>query len=71
MVGPGGVPSIALGSRLLAPLAPVLSKLYRAQPAAYMKICALLVPKEMKLEYSAGIKSLICICCTVQYAVCS
>ena len=28
------------------------------QPAAYMKICALLVPREMKLEHSGGIKAM-------------
>src|SRR5262249_3160068 len=28
------------------------------QPAAYMKICALLVPREMKVEHSSGVKDL-------------
>src|SRR5215467_13828409 len=28
------------------------------QPAAYMKICALLVPREMKLEHSGGVKAM-------------
>src|SRR5262249_10524269 len=27
-------------------------------PAAYMKICALVIPKEMKLEHSDGIKAM-------------
>src|SRR5262249_39913566 len=27
-------------------------------PAAYMKICALLVPREMKLEHSGGVKAM-------------
>ena len=35
-----------------------IERVRRTQPAVYMKICALLVPKEMKLEHSAGIKSL-------------
>ena len=30
----------------------------KTQPAAYMKICALLVPREMKLEHSAGVKGM-------------
>ena len=38
--------------------AKAIERVRRTQPAAYMKICALLVPKEMKLEHSAGIKSL-------------
>jgi hypothetical protein len=29
-------------------------KVRKTQPAAYMKICALLVPREMKLEHSGG-----------------
>jgi hypothetical protein len=28
------------------------------QPAAYMKICALLVPREMKVEHAGGLKAL-------------
>src|SRR5262245_48545881 len=30
----------------------------KQQPAAYMKICALLVPREMKVEHSNAIKNL-------------
>jgi len=30
----------------------------KTQPAAYMKICALLVPREMKLEHSGGVKAM-------------
>jgi hypothetical protein len=30
-----------------------VAKVRRMQPAAYLKICALLVPKEMKLEHSS------------------
>jgi hypothetical protein len=31
-----------------------IAKVRKYQPAAYLKICALLVPKEMKLEHSAA-----------------
>ena len=35
-----------------------IAKVRQTQPAAYLKICALLVPKEMKLEHSGGVKDL-------------
>src|SRR5260370_33473925 len=35
-----------------------IAKVRKYQPAAYMKICALLVPKEMKLEHTGGVKSM-------------
>jgi hypothetical protein len=35
-----------------------IAKVRKYQPAAYMKICALLVPKEMKVEHSNGLKEL-------------
>src|SRR6516162_5121026 len=35
-----------------------IAKVRKYQPAAYMKICALLVPREMKLEHSAGVKGM-------------
>src|SRR6516164_932538 len=38
--------------------AAAIEKVRKTQPAAYMKICALLVPREMKLEYSGGVKDL-------------
>jgi hypothetical protein len=34
-----------------------IEKVRKTQPAAYMKICVLLVPKEMKVEHSGGIQS--------------
>ena len=34
-----------------------VARVRRTQPAAYLKICALLVPKEMKLEHSPSLKS--------------
>src|SRR5262249_40424149 len=38
--------------------AAAIAKVRKYQPAAYMKICALLVPREMKLEHSGGVKAL-------------
>jgi hypothetical protein len=35
-----------------------IEKVRKTQPAAYMKICALLVPKELKVEHQAGVASL-------------
>jgi hypothetical protein len=35
-----------------------IAKVRKQQPAAYMKICALLVPREMKVEYSGGVKAM-------------
>ena len=35
-----------------------IEKVRKQQPAAYMKICALLVPREMKVEHSSGVKAL-------------
>jgi hypothetical protein len=35
-----------------------IAKVRRTQPAAYLKICALLVPREMKLEQSGGVKAM-------------
>ena len=38
--------------------AAAIEKVREQQPAAYMKICALLVPREMKLEHSGGVKAM-------------
>ena len=35
-----------------------IAKVRRTQPAAYLKICALLVPKEMKLEHTNALSRL-------------
>ena len=35
-----------------------IEKVRKTQPAAYMKICALLVPREMKVEHSQGVKAM-------------
>src|SRR5262245_38642193 len=36
----------------------VIEQVRKTQPAAYMKICALLVPKEMRVERSGGVSEL-------------
>jgi hypothetical protein len=38
--------------------AAAIEKVRKQQPAAYMKICALLVPREMKLEHTGGVKAM-------------
>ena len=38
--------------------AAAIEKVRKQHPAAYMKICALLVPREMKLEHSGGVKAM-------------
>src|SRR5215831_5987968 len=38
--------------------AAAIEKVRKEQPAAYMKICALLVPREMKLEHTGGVKAM-------------
>jgi len=38
--------------------AQAIAKVRKEQPAAYMKICALLVPREMKVERSGEVKDL-------------
>src|SRR5262249_20713869 len=35
-----------------------IAKVRKYQPAAYMKICALVIPKEMRVEHSDGIKAM-------------
>ena len=37
--------------------ASAIAKVRKQQPAAYMKICALLVPREMRVEHSGGVKT--------------
>jgi predicted HNH restriction endonuclease len=36
----------------------VFKRVRRESPAAYLKVCALLVPKEMKVEHSGGVKTM-------------
>ena len=38
--------------------AAAIEKVRRQQPAAYIKICALLVPRETKVEHSGGVKAM-------------
>ena len=38
--------------------ASAIEKVRKQQPAAYMKICALLVPREMRVEHTGGVKSM-------------
>ena len=35
--------------------AAAIEKVRETQPAAYLKVCAMLVPREMKLEHSGGV----------------
>ena len=36
----------------------MFKRVRRESPASYLKVCALLVPKEMKLEHSGGVKAM-------------
>ena len=36
----------------------VFKRVRRESPAAYLKVCAMLVPREMKVEHSGGVKDL-------------
>src|SRR5262249_25547029 len=38
--------------------AAAIEKVREQQPVAYMKICALLVPREMKVEHAGGVKAM-------------
>jgi len=38
--------------------AAAIEKVRKQQPATYMKICAFLVPREMKVEHSGGVKAM-------------
>ena len=38
--------------------AAAIEKVRKTQPAVYMKICALLVPREMKVEHAGGVKAM-------------
>src|SRR5262252_8742455 len=49
---------LALAAEFKKHGAAAIEKVRKTQPAAYMKICALLVPREMKLEHSGGVKAL-------------
>ena len=64
---PGGSPEAtrrAFNKRFLLDLAEdwqqhgreVFKRVRRESPATYLKVCAMLVPREMKLEHSGGIR---------------
>jgi hypothetical protein len=36
----------------------VLARVRRESPATYLKVCAMLVPREMKVEHSGGVKAM-------------
>jgi hypothetical protein len=36
----------------------VLARVRRESPAAYLKVCAMLVPRELKVEHSEGVKAM-------------
>ena len=36
----------------------MFKRVRRESPASYLKVCALLVPREMKLEHSGGVKAM-------------
>src|SRR5262245_42119588 len=66
---PGGSPEAtrrAFNKRFLLDLAEdwqqhgreVFKRVRRESPAAYLKVCAMLVPKELKFEHSAGVKAM-------------
>jgi len=38
--------------------AKIIARVATHQPAAYLKICALLVPRDMKVEHSGGVKAM-------------
>src|SRR5262244_280292 len=53
-----GVVELALAADFKKHGAAAIEKVRKQQPAAYMKICAWLVPREMKLEHSGGVKAM-------------
>jgi hypothetical protein len=66
---PGGSPEAtrrAFNKRFLLDLAEdwqqhgreVFMRVRRESPAAYLKVCAMLVPREMKVEHSGGVKAM-------------
>jgi hypothetical protein len=36
----------------------VFKRVRRESPASYSKVCAMLVPKELKMEHSGGVKAM-------------
>jgi len=50
--------SFALAADFKKHGAAAIEKVRKTQPAAYMKICALLMPREMKVEQAGGVKAM-------------
>ena len=50
--------SFALAADFKKHGAAAIGKVRKQQPAAYMKICALLMPREMKVEQAGGVKAM-------------
>ena len=50
--------SFALAADFKKHGAAAIEKVRKQQPAAYMKICALLMPREMKVEQAGGVKAM-------------
>ena len=50
--------SFALAADFKKHGAAAIEKVRKQQPAAYMKICALLMPREMKVEHAGGVKAM-------------
>ena len=68
-LNPGGSPEAtrrAFNKRFLLDLAEdwqqhgreVFKRVRRESPASYLKVCAMLVPREMKVEHSGGVKAM-------------
>jgi hypothetical protein len=68
-LNPGGSPEAtrrAFNKRFLLDLAEdwqqhgreVFKRVRRESPASYLKVCAMLVPKELKMEHSGGVKAM-------------
>ena len=66
---PGGSPEAtrrAFNKRFLTDLArdwelhgpEVFKRVRRESPAAYLKVCSMLVPREMQIEHSGGVKAM-------------
>ena len=50
--------SFALAADFKKHGAAAIEKVRKQQPAAYMKICALLMPRQMKVEQAGGVKAM-------------
>ena len=53
-----GFPACALATDFKQHGASAIAKVRQQQPATYMKICALLVPRELQVEHKTGVKGM-------------